>query len=181
MGGRFTDSDPRSSRRSEKAKGAGFTFIELVFVTLAIGVLIVSALPNFRRGWSSLQTERVAFDLAQLLRTARTLAITQGQQVTWVWEPDPREVWLGTPRPGAKGSTERLPGRFGRVHAIPQTVSLVVTRDDGGVETQVSFFPNGTSQPVTLLIGDDVVPRYEVAVDETTGQVVVSPAGLSAG
>jgi prepilin-type N-terminal cleavage/methylation domain-containing protein len=155
----------------------GFTFIELIFVTLALGLLVLTATPRIRQAWVRLQIERTAFFLAQMLRTARTLAITNSQPIAWVWDPAGRRVWLGTQHDD--DLPDPLSGRFGRPHPIPEQVRLSVMRDEEAV-AQVNFFPNGTSQPTTVLISDPLVPRYQIAVDETTGQVVVKQTSLPA-
>ncbi|MBI3312400.1 MAG: GspH/FimT family pseudopilin [Candidatus Omnitrophica bacterium] len=151
----------------------GFTFIELVFVTLLLGLLAVSALPRFEQEWSHLQAERMALSLAQMLRTARALAITQSRPIEWVWQSDTRRVWLGTSE--EDGSIEPLSGRFGRAQPVPEPVGIVVTQQDGSLAS-VSFFPDGTSQPALLRITERDVPRYQIAVDGTTGQVAVKAA-----
>jgi hypothetical protein len=75
----------------------------------------------------------------------------------------------------ADGSTQAVPGRVGRAHAIPEQVQLSVIRNDQPVE-RVGFFPDGTSQATSLLISDAMSPRYQIAVDGSTGQVTVKPA-----
>ncbi len=147
----------------------GFTLIELLFVVLALGFLLVSAAPSFSQGWSSLQTERTAFDVAQLLRTARTIAVSQAQPIDWRWDDSLRCMCLGASQTDGC-STGRLPGRFGRSRTLPEPVRWYKPAG------HVRFFPDGTSEPATLLIGDESAPRYQITVDETTGQVVVQTA-----
>jgi len=139
-------------------------------VALVLGLLLASAPPRLQRGWARVQMERTAFELAQSLRTARTVAITQSQPVEWVWDSDARAVWLGAQQPD--GSTAPLPGRFGQPHPVPVDVDLTVVQSGQPVQ-QVTFLPNGTSQSTTLLIGDPTAPRYQVAVNGSTSQVVV--------
>ena len=150
----------------------GFTFIELVFVALILGLLLASVLPRVQQSWAGLQAERTAFELAQSLRTARTLAVAQGRPVEWHWDAEARRVSLKTA--GADGTSESVTGRLGRPRTIPDQVTLTVLQDEQGV-AHVNFFPDGTSEPTTLLISDATSPRHQITVDETTSQVVVQP------
>lgn len=150
----------------------GFTFIELVFVALMLGVLTLAVAPRFQQEWSRLQAERTAVSLAQMLRTARTLAVAQSRPVQWVWQSDTRRVWLGTQE--EDGSITPLSGRLGRAQTVPEPVGLTVMQQERSV-TEVGFFPDGTSQATLLRISERNVPRYQVAVDGTTGQVAVAP------
>ena len=154
----------------------GFTFIELVFVTLALGVLVVSVLPGFRQTWAHLQEERTAFQIAQSLRSARVLAIAQGQPIAWIWEGEAHRMWLGTQQDD--GTAVPVPGRWGAPRVLPEGVTLTVTREQHDV-SRVSFFPDGTSQLTTLMIGSAAAAHYQIAVHETTGHVELTPAGIS--
>ncbi len=156
---------------------ASFTFIELVFVTVVLGVLAVLAIPRMQQTWAHLQAERTAFEQAQLLRTARTIAIAQSEVVEWVWDGQAHRVWLG--RQQADGSVAPLAGRFGHPRSLPEDVELTIVQPAESSD-RVSFFPDGTSQSVTLVIGGKSLPRYQIVVDETTGQVAVQAASLPA-
>ena len=144
---------------------------------MALGIVIVLILPQFRSSWSRLQMEQTAFELAQTLRAARVVAITESQPVEWVWESEGRRVWLG--RSTEEGSLEPIAGRLGHVRRVPEPVEVSVVRDEAPVD-RVSFFPDGTSQATTLLVGNQAAPRYAISVDATTGQVAVEPASLLA-
>lgn len=164
---RGTIRNPQSEIRNLQS---GFTFIELVFVTLVLGILLVAALPSIQRGWSTLQMERTTFVLAQTLRTARTLAITQGRPIDWIWDAQAREVRLSS-QP-ATGEPVAVPGRLGAPRVIPAAIELAVLQRGQPVE-RISFFPDGTSQSTSLLIGGTSAPRYQIALNGSTSQVVV--------
>jgi len=171
-GGRVRPARPHLARCRS---APGFTLLELILVALVLAVLLGGALPQFRQRWVGLQVERVAFELAQSLRAARALAVTQGTPVAWIWDPDDREVWLGTPQDG--GAVVPVPGRLGRPRALPDRVTLVVLQEAQPVE-RVSFFPDGTSQPTELRVGHEDIVRYSIDVYQATGRVLLkAPSG----
>ena len=137
---------------------------------VALAVLVVSAAPNLQRQWSRFQEERVAFDVAHELRTARTLAIAQSQPVVWMWDASTRQWWLALVQDD--GTVVPAPGRWGHRRALPERVVLSVAREDQPVQ-QVAFYPDGTSDVTTLSIGTDAVVHYTITVYEATGQVAL--------
>jgi len=151
-------------------KSYGFTFIELVFVMVALAVLVVSAAPHLQRQWSRFQEEGVAFELAQELRTARTLAIAQSQPVTWMWEATTRQRWLAMVQDD--GTVVPAPGRWGHHRVVPARVVLSITRDEQPAQ-QITFYPDGTSELTTLSVGIDSTFHYTITVYEATGQVAL--------
>lgn len=151
------------------SEAAGFTLIELVFVTLALGLLVTSAAPAFRQAWVGVQSEQAAVRLAQTLRAARVLAVAQARPVGWVWDAEPRGVGLRYLLDD--GATEPVPGRLGRSFRIAERVRLDVRRD-GAMARRVRFFPDGTSDPATILVGD-TTPRYRITVHGATSHVAI--------
>ena len=150
---------------------AGFTLLELVLVTAALVILIATAVPNIQHGWAALQTERTAFTVAQTLRSARTLAIASSASVAWVWDAEARQVCLGGPT-ARRCATDHLGDRLASPRRIPEPIQMTATRQDQPV-AQVTFFPDGTSQPTTFLISSPGASRYRITVDATTSQVAV--------
>ncbi len=148
----------------------GFTFIELVFITLILGILMLAALPRMQHGWSHLQTERTAFQLAQSLRAARVLAIAQGVPVQWKWDADARTVQLFTQQ--ADGSLVEIPGHLGHLSIPAKGVPVSVLQDGQPVET-VMFLADGTTHTTTVLLGASAAPSFTIALDGSTSQVAV--------
>ena len=147
---------------------------------MALAVLVAMAVPNIQRGWETLRADRTAFTIAQTLRTAHTLAVTQSHRVTWTWNADRHQVSLGIPSSGTSTAPSTSSDESSLKHLTrPLTIRDVpVTVQPGTGSSSVSadtvvFFPDGTSQTTTLLIGDPASPRYHILVDGTTGRVTV--------
>lgn len=146
----------------------GFTLIELALVTVTIGVLMVSAAPHVRRGMENMQTERTAFQIAQILRTARTLAISEGCaiEVGGIEKDNAQHIslkWLPEPTP-ATCSGKVLPARMVRPVVVPPPITVKPI-------DRIRFSPDGTTQSTTIIISDDTIPRYHITVDGSTSLV----------
>ena len=165
------------SRVSGLGSTQGFTLIELVVVAAVLAVVMVSAVPHLQRGWVSAQTERTAFQVAQSLRAARTLAITGTRMVDWIWDGEGRRVCVGSSEAvdcAAADPHDRLAGP----RRVPSPLRLAVTHD-GQAVSRVRFFPDGTSQSSTVVVNDAASPRYTIVIDGSTSQVAVHAATLA--
>ncbi|GEM_PF-2175346 len=173
---------------NDQLRKCGFTLVELVFVTLLLTILLVSAAPNFRGAWRGLEMEGAAVDLAQMLRSARVLAITRGEPVVWHWEASAQRAQLsalqeqepGQVEAAASGGAEAasgggaeaapIPGRLGRAHHLPGEVEITIVREDEPVN-DIQFFPDGTSEAAFVVVGEPGNPQYQIEVDGPTSQV----------
>ena len=173
-----TESPASSVFRTSRA---GFTFLELLVVALTLGLLVGLAAPRLRQSWVSFQTERTAFNIAQSLRAARTLAVTESQPVDWLWDQASRQFCLGSPEIADCAHPNRS-DRFGHSHRLEPFLQLTITREDAGEHepiSRISFWPNGTSQATTILVSHEARARYQLTVESATGQVAVRKTGLS--
>lgn len=154
----------------------GFTFIELIFVTVVLGLLLAAAIPRMQQGWVTFQTEQAAFELAQTLRIARVLAITQSQPVIWTWNAQTRQVALG--RPAQDDTLAPLAGRAGRPYLLARPMSLTI-EPEGTPNARFQFFPDGTCDAASIMLSNRLASHYCIAVDGSTGRVVVQRTALA--
>ena len=140
-----------------------------MFVAVVVVLLLVVSLPQFSKTSQRLQAEQVAFELAQLLRFAREQAITRGHVVVWVWNASARRARLEA----LDGTGQQVPiaDRLAQSAVVPSDVTLRLTQD-GAQTDAVKFFPDGTSQPTSLLVSSGATV-YTVTVDVATSQVAV--------
>jgi Tfp pilus assembly protein FimT len=148
-----------------------------VVVAAVLVVVTVSAVPHLQRGWVSALTERTAFQIAQSLRSARTLAITGTRMVDWMWDDEEQRICMGSADAADCAATD-LPDRLARPRRVPSPLRLAVTRD-GQTVSRVRFFPDGTSQSATVVVNDATAPRYTIVIDGPTSQVAVHAATLA--
>ena len=162
------------------ARPRGFTLLELLCVALVMVVLLTAALPQLQHQWRGLQTERVTMDVAQQLRTARTLAVAQGRRIDWRWQEEQRTVRLA-----AAAEETALEPRWQSPRPIPEGVRLVV-RQEQRVVDRLSFFadgtsgvPDGTICSATVQVTQGAVPAFQILVDGARGRVSVQRAAPS--
>ena len=147
-------------------------------MAIVLGIVTVSVMPRFRSRWLRFQDERAAFTVAQFLRAARSLAVTESHPMAWILNEDSHRMWIAEEHDD--GSTQPVPGSLGAPRQLPEAVTLHALREDHAVD-RIDFFPDGTAQPTTVVIGDDpAAPSYHITVDAATGQVTVSSPALPA-
>ncbi len=154
-----------------------FTLIELAFVMVIMAVLLVTALPRFQGMAEHLRVERTAFELTQLLRYAHERAVSEGQDLRWVWDDEARCARLervgAVPGAGQDQNGPESTLRFRTSDPLPIGVAVRVVRDGVPVD-DVTLFRDGTSQPTTILITTEGPEAYTVTIDEATGQPVLT-------
>lgn len=157
----------------------GFTLIEAVLVSLILVILVLATVPNFHRTARRLRLERSVFELAQLLRSAHARAVADGSEHTAVWERESRRLRLE--HLTDDGVPARVQGTAGASAPLMEGALLEVTLTKEGSRVPcgcVRFFPDGTSEAVTVTVQLDD-RSYRMIIDGTTSQVKVA-AGLSA-
>jgi prepilin-type N-terminal cleavage/methylation domain-containing protein len=115
-----------------RATPRGFTFVELVLVTVVVGILLAATVPRFQATAQGLRLEHAAFDLLQLLRAARARAVAEGQTISWVWSEAEGRAHLERLAPD--GTVSVLTERGARSTAVPQGAVVTVTQEDRAVE-----------------------------------------------
>jgi type II secretion system protein H len=140
-----------------------FTLIEVILVAVVLGLVLVTTVPRFQGTASRLRLEQTATQVAQLLRAAHVLAISQAQPTVWRWDADTHRVRI---EPSADDDPEVLL----RSAPFPEGTAIVVRQDDAVAECGcVRFFSDGTAEPATLTVTFQGL-AYTVSVDGATSQ-----------
>jgi type II secretory pathway pseudopilin PulG len=157
-------------------KTLGFTLIELIFVAIALGILLVSTAPSFRRSFDKIKLEQAAFSIAQSLRCARSIAVSQSQALRWKWDKEKRSsVILALNEDGALES--KMDFRMCEAH-LNEPITLAFS-DESLDDLAVNFFPDGTSDALSLRIFGLGKNIYEIDIDGPSAQVRLKQKSFS--
>jgi|GEM_PF-806060 len=144
---------------------AGFTLIELLLVVVLIAVTAVLALPNLGSFLGHTQLDNTAENLVATMSYAKNRAVMERRQLRLVFDGDFKNYWLVTVDPTRRDGRgaeieERLPGRFGRVVAVPGNIAINST------VKVANFFPDGRIDKVQF----DVCEKSDCQIVTTLWQ-----------
>ena len=169
-----------------------FTLIEIMIVVAIMGVVLTMGVPIVYKAWHKAPMSKAVSDIVEVCSHARALAIMQGKQVDVVFHPKEGRLEVGSPvvitasQSGAQGSasipqqapptsTAAVSGA-GLSAQLSEKVLIELMdinklphefRDDD--VAHVRFFPNGTSDELTLVLVSDQNERREITLEVTTG------------
>jgi prepilin-type N-terminal cleavage/methylation domain-containing protein len=151
---------------------AGFTLIEIMVVVGLIGLLMGMGAPTLFRMLHREGFSKTVSEVVEVCNAARAQAILQGAVTEVVFHPQERRCELGA------GVTEGLarsgaPGRsavavqFGDAVSIEMLDVNLFEYKDAAV-ARVRFFPNGTSDELTLILRSDRNEWRKISLEITT-------------
>ena len=162
----------REATTSRIGSKPGFTLIEVVLIATIISILLAASLPRFQQTAQRLRVEQSAFALAQLLRFAHELSVTDEAEVVWAWRSEERlgRVW----ERGEDDAPWRDRSPSSRA-TLAEGVALDIEAlqppagcpEPVAASACVHFFPDGTSEPTTFTLRLDT-HTYQVRLDGTT-------------
>ncbi len=142
--------NPGRVTRDDDGAG-GFTLIEILLVTMLLGILVSVATVQFRRSFDGLQFDNLKLDITSMLRYARDRAILEKTAYRVQYDQNRQgfkmEKASGAPK---KGAWEFLPirDRTGALRRVPAHIRADTTPD-----TAV-FYPDGSSNEITWKFAD---------------------------
>jgi prepilin-type N-terminal cleavage/methylation domain-containing protein len=140
----------------ETKKNNAFTLVEILLVIIITGIVLALAAPNFSKGYSSFQLNKTAEDLLSLSRWAQAMSMGQERIYALSFTGDYRSYELlrvksGDDESDKQDNFEPVQGTLGRMHAIPQTIHLVMrTQSYDSKGDYIEFYPDGTIDPATI-------------------------------
>ncbi|MBX3730029.1 MAG: prepilin-type N-terminal cleavage/methylation domain-containing protein [Candidatus Sumerlaeia bacterium] len=164
------------------ASHRGFTMIELAFVVTIIAILMVVALPRMVGAGSRTALETTARDIARMSEYARQTAIARQRVIEITFDPEARTWWMDL-NPEARN--ERYVSRQRRsreaiheleeVRRLEQKVSFREFLLDGKATdarrpVTVSYYPNGSSSGLTVILTNDRGRVMTMEVERATGR-----------
>lgn len=161
----------RPAQRSPKATNhRAFTLMEIMMVVAIIGLLMTMTVPAILRTMHQEPLRKAVNDVINICGHARSQAILRGMTTTVVFHPQSGTVSLtgaaGTNAPGdlvqpdqpSEDSRPAVPGaaalnstEFGEGVMIDM-LDVNLTEYKDADEARVRFFPNGTSDEMTLIL-----------------------------
>lgn len=160
-----------------------FTMIELMVVVAIMGLILATGIPSIYRLWKKEGIRQAVSDVVEACSHARAQAILRGSPVDLTFYPVERRFAIGgAPRTGeetyavvespAPAAGSGLAGQFADDIVIEMLdVNLLEYRDSEFV--RVRFFPNGTSDEMTLVLRSDRNEWRAIWLEVTTGLVNV--------
>jgi len=139
-----------------------FTLIELLLVVLIVGIVLALAVPNFSKGYSLFELNKIADDLLATSRWAQAMAIGQERTYALSFSGDRHSYGLARAKVNDglddQDSFEPVSGNLGKMHVIPQAIDLVTQND------RIEFYPDGTIDQATIQL---ISPKKKIILSTT--------------
>jgi prepilin-type N-terminal cleavage/methylation domain-containing protein len=174
----------RGRRRCAKvvACANGFTLIEVMVVVGIMGLILAAGIPSLYRLFQKEGMRKVTSDVVEVCSKARAQAILRGSPVDVIFHPRERRLEVGVaaaPASEAGGpviETEKpaVSPSTGLSAQIPE--DMVIEMLDINLSeyresewARVRFFPNGTSDELTLVLHSSKNEWKKITLEVTTG------------
>ena len=176
-------------RELRHGKQQAFTMLEIMMVVAIIGLIMTMSVPAILRTMHQEPLRKAVNDVKTICYNARAQAILHGVTTSVVFHPQSGEVMLsGVAAPKSKDGFSSPDDFSGGKNASSHTSALNSTTFDDSIiidmldvnlseykdagAAQVRFFPDGTSDEMTLIIHSGDQYR-KLSLEVTTGLVSV--------
>ena len=169
-----------------RASLGAFTLIEIMMVVAIMGLMMTIGVPAILRTTRQEPMRKAVNDVMEICSHARAQAVLQGVTTMVVFHPQSRQVAIAgvetanladnsaqsvVPTSGSKPSTDGTPLLNSTQFADSITIDMLdinLLEYKDADEARVRFFPNGTSDEMTLVLhsGDQYL---KITLEVTTG------------
>lgn len=163
------------TKRYCESEKAGFTFIELVLVTIIILVLVGLSTPLFRKPFRGIQLKNTCQDLVQLMRYAQARAVAERRFCRVNFNFDSNKFWLTIQSDSDPLEFKPLKERWGKTLRAPEGIFI-----DGELEGKIddetsfiTFYPDGSSDKAKIKISDNKGRTFSITTQRNIGYVKV--------
>lgn len=144
-----------------RERNKGFTFIELVLVTIIMLILLGFSTPFFKKPFANLQLKRTTQDLMQLMRYVQAKAIAQRELHQINLDFSKSSFWASIKKDDSSGELRRLSGRWGKTFQTPEGISIA------SESSVITFYPNGSSDKAEIKISNITGEAFIITTDRT--------------
>lgn len=158
---------PRTIRKDRRE---GFTLIEIMVVVAIIAIIVAAGIPSLYGFVHKEGFRRTLSDVLDVCRSARAEAIIHGQTSEVVFHPHDGTCEVNAADTGYGAWAHSA--KFERCTIEMLDVNLQEYKDAD--TARVRFFPNGTSEEMTLVLRSDDNEWRTISLEITTGLVSIS-------
>ena len=165
--------------------GAGFTLIELMVVVAIMGLILAAGVPTLYKLMQKEGLRKVTSDVVEVCSNARPQAILRGAPVDIIFHPVERRMEIGSapasapspaeggpdfnvekppPPPPSSGKGVQIPGDI-----VIEMLDINLWEYKDSDWARVRFYPNGTSDELTLILRSSKNEWKKVSLEVTTG------------
>jgi prepilin-type N-terminal cleavage/methylation domain-containing protein len=172
---------PTSIRYHAARLTRAFTLIEIMVVVAIMAIVMLMSIPFVRSGFRKEALTEAMRELEEVCASARRKAILQGSMAELIFHPKERtfQVAGGSPNSGtgeavsADATTAPQPhsGEGGRIsdNLMVDMLDVNLSEYKDSDEARVRFYPNGTSDELTIIIHSEHNEYFKMALEATTG------------
>jgi prepilin-type N-terminal cleavage/methylation domain-containing protein len=156
-----TSQRPVSRRRGTCYAGRAFTLIELMVVVGIIGLVMAMGVPTLYKLFHRDGFRKAVNDVMEVCDSARARAILQQTTAEIIFYPAERRCEV------AGGVSARFPD-----DTMIEMLDVNLWEYKDAEEARVHFYPNGTSDEMTLILRSGENEWRKISLDVTTGLVL---------
>ena len=160
----------RCSPSRVRSPGAAFTLIEIMIVVAIIGIILATGVPTLYRVLQKEGFRKTVSDIVEVCSAARARAILQGVETEVQFHPK-------------EGTCEVVGGESGMTGGLVHSAKIedaqiqmldinLLEYKDADV-ARVHFYPNGTSDEMTLILLSDRNEQRGIVLEITTAMASV--------
>jgi prepilin-type N-terminal cleavage/methylation domain-containing protein len=160
----------KTGREKLSDRARGFTLIEIMVVVGIIGMIMAIGAPTLYKMLHREGFTKTVGDMMDLCATARARAILRGTTTEIIFHPHERRCELtGGAGDSDLGAPATVPTtvNFGNATVEMLDVNLLEYKD--APVAHVRFFPNGTSDELTLILRSENNEWRKISLEITTG------------
>lgn len=138
-------------------RGAGFTLIELIIVTMLIMIFVALSTPFFKSTLRDLGLKDAAYNISKIIRYAEDCAIVEENTYKVVLDFENHSYAVYRKKEDtSKDEFERIGGRFGQKFKLPESAAF------SGDTKEIMFYPNGQCDKFSVFIIGNNKEGYEI-------------------